>query len=418
MSGATSSAKQAGMINNLVSAVRSRLAGTPQLTPVNYDPFASDSPSVPQLSWAASQGQGGDSLLVHTTPGDVVIPQEAIDTKTRGALLQILGDKYDRFTVGSSSNIINAATGLRAFDASNDSGGGDGGTGGGTGDGGGGDNGGFGGGDMSGADNQGASDATGGYGQGDTGNTGGAGAADTSGFGLDMSGGMAQAAADAAAADATSNDGFADLNGVPSQISNPSGFALSPQEESVLNEALNNPASAKSLDINQSITGWSMIDNPINNFLNNPVSSMINTVLGIAIPGISEANLGLKAANMIDSDIPSSVGGVVVGAVNGLAAHGDDDQSAQQGMQDQGGGNQNGMQAFLTDAAPNPVAPGGAAPNMGRGSDILQQKQQQADASGGVTPYKAPNNPVHNINNFLAHNPFDASSFLGKSSWF
>lgn len=430
--------KQAGMVSGLVQAVRNKLSGAKQTTPINYNPFVQDQPTIPQLSWAASQGQGGDSLLVHTTPGDIVIPQEFMNSQVKTSLLQILGANFDRFTVGSTSNQINSATGLRAFDA--DGGGGDASNGGDTGGGGSGDNGGFGGGDMSGADNQGASDATGGYGQDQsTGGNGGFGgdmsgadnqaASDATGgysqssgdagggffgtdlgaYGLDMSGPAAQSAADAASADATGADaGLTDMTAV----NNPANFSLSPEEEAGLTQALNDPNSAKSLDLNPSITGWGFADGLINNFLNNPVASIVNTVLGIAVPGVSEINMGMKAANMIDSDVPSSIGGVVVGAVAGLAAHGDDDQSAQQGQQDQGGANGGGMEAFLTDAAPSPVVPGGAAPNMGSNSDLIQKNQQLQS----VAP--SPTNPVRNINDFLQHNPFDANSFLGNQGWF
>lgn len=66
----------------------------------------------------ASQGRNGDTKLAHLTDGEIVIPKSAITDD----VLEFLGDRVDRYTVGNKNNSKNPITGLPEFFDSNDDG--------------------------------------------------------------------------------------------------------------------------------------------------------------------------------------------------------------------------------------------------------------------------------------------------------
>jgi hypothetical protein len=83
--------------------------------PVNYNPFATSSTDDPVLNSFAAKGRNGDTLLSHTTPGDVVLPVELMTPALMTTLDGILKGQLDRFTVGTASNSINPSTQLPEF---------------------------------------------------------------------------------------------------------------------------------------------------------------------------------------------------------------------------------------------------------------------------------------------------------------
>ena len=64
-------------------------------------------------------GRGGDTLLAHVTPGEVVVPIELISNEMAMRKLRSLFEKHDvdmdQYTVGHESNSINAETGNPEF---------------------------------------------------------------------------------------------------------------------------------------------------------------------------------------------------------------------------------------------------------------------------------------------------------------
>jgi len=64
-------------------------------------------------------GRGGDTLLAHVTPGEVVVPMELIGNEIAMRKLRSLFEKHDvdmdQYTVGHESNSINPETGNPEF---------------------------------------------------------------------------------------------------------------------------------------------------------------------------------------------------------------------------------------------------------------------------------------------------------------
>jgi len=64
-------------------------------------------------------GRGGDTLLSHLTPGEIVIPKELIETEIDRRKIQSIFDKQgldiNQFTVGHESNSVNPETGYPEF---------------------------------------------------------------------------------------------------------------------------------------------------------------------------------------------------------------------------------------------------------------------------------------------------------------
>ena len=64
-------------------------------------------------------GRGGDTLLSHLTPGEIVIPKELIETEIDRRKIQSIFDKQgldiNQFTVGHESNVVNPETGNPEF---------------------------------------------------------------------------------------------------------------------------------------------------------------------------------------------------------------------------------------------------------------------------------------------------------------
>lgn len=64
-------------------------------------------------------GRGGDTLLGHLTPGEIVVPKEIIDNEIAMRKLKSLFDKYEvdinQYTVGHEANSINPETGNPEF---------------------------------------------------------------------------------------------------------------------------------------------------------------------------------------------------------------------------------------------------------------------------------------------------------------
>jgi hypothetical protein len=84
---------------------------TPRLTPVNYDPFASDNSAL------ARKGVGGDTRIVHMTNGDIGIPVEQQTPQLLATLANALGGDLSPYTVGSGLVKTNPNTGLQSFDS-------------------------------------------------------------------------------------------------------------------------------------------------------------------------------------------------------------------------------------------------------------------------------------------------------------
>ena len=65
-------------------------------------------------------GRGGDTLIAHVTPGEVVVPIELISNEMAMRKLRSLFEKHDvdmdQYTVGHESNSINPETGNPEFD--------------------------------------------------------------------------------------------------------------------------------------------------------------------------------------------------------------------------------------------------------------------------------------------------------------
>ena len=66
----------------------------------------------------AAQGRGGDTMLAHVSPGEMVIPSEFLEDPTiKQRFLSFLSEQGiedpERYVVGSDSNSINPSTGLQ-----------------------------------------------------------------------------------------------------------------------------------------------------------------------------------------------------------------------------------------------------------------------------------------------------------------
>lgn len=66
-----------------------------------------------ELAKAEEQGRGGDRLLGHLTPGDVIIPRGRMSEELRSLLAPYLD--LDTYTAGNEKNSINPITGLPEF---------------------------------------------------------------------------------------------------------------------------------------------------------------------------------------------------------------------------------------------------------------------------------------------------------------
>ena len=72
------------------------------------------------LSQLASQGRGGDTMIAHLTPGELVIPADFLEEPAiKQRLLNFLGEQGvenpEQYLVGSDANSINPNTGLPEF---------------------------------------------------------------------------------------------------------------------------------------------------------------------------------------------------------------------------------------------------------------------------------------------------------------
>lgn len=67
----------------------------------------------------AKEGRGGDTILAHLTPGEIVVPVQLVQTKKDLAILQKLFDRngvdLNQYTAGHESNSINPETGYPEF---------------------------------------------------------------------------------------------------------------------------------------------------------------------------------------------------------------------------------------------------------------------------------------------------------------
>ena len=73
-----------------------------------------------ELDQLASQGRGGDTMLAHVSPGEIVIPSEFLEDPTvKQRFLSFLSEQGvedpERYVVGSESNSINPSTGFPEF---------------------------------------------------------------------------------------------------------------------------------------------------------------------------------------------------------------------------------------------------------------------------------------------------------------
>ena len=73
-----------------------------------------------ELDQLASQGRGGDTMLAHVSPGEMVIPSEFLEDPTikqqfLSFLMEQGVEEPERYVVGSDSNSINPSTGFPEF---------------------------------------------------------------------------------------------------------------------------------------------------------------------------------------------------------------------------------------------------------------------------------------------------------------
>ena len=68
----------------------------------------------------AQEGRGGDTILAHLTPGEVLIPMAMLNSKKDLLMIQKLFDRYEvnmnMYTAGDEENNINPETGYPEFD--------------------------------------------------------------------------------------------------------------------------------------------------------------------------------------------------------------------------------------------------------------------------------------------------------------
>ena len=68
----------------------------------------------------AQEGRGGDTILAHLTPGEVIIPMDMLNSKKDLLMIQKLFDRHEvsmnMYTAGDEENNINPETGYPEFD--------------------------------------------------------------------------------------------------------------------------------------------------------------------------------------------------------------------------------------------------------------------------------------------------------------
>lgn len=381
----------------------------PKMIPVDYDPFASDSPAVPQLIWGASKGRMGDTLLGHLTAGDVVIPSERVTPQVATVLGQLLGQDRNRFTVGTSDNSINPATGLREF--GEDTGGGNDGNG-----------------------NSGGSEGGSGSGNGGAGGTGNEG--DGGGYGIDP--GQSSYNPNTTSVsfdDQQSATATVDTPGPPEAPANTQAFAnTAPTQVAFDDIQTASPTVDQATNTRgfMDVTGIGSVDRAINKAIDNPVATIANFGFGF-VPGVGQINSAIGTINSIAGTSFGTFGSSLAAIGNSIA------NGTGVGVSgDAGGGDSSGRGGSAEDNAstyyenvtrPNEEdaerldklaslgfnAP--AAPLINN-----QKNTPQATGSSAVTNTPAAVtgylNPVHSLQSFLDTNPFTNASFVsGVDKW-